>query len=355
VSAQRSILHVDMDAFYASVEQHDDPTLRAKPLVVGGSGARGVVAAASYEARRYGIRSAMPTAEAFRRCPDLLCVRPRMSRYREVSRAVFEIFGTYTPIVQGLSLDEAYLDVTAAVSATRDIRTIGKAVKHDILARTGLKASVGMAPNKLLAKIASELDKPDGLLHIDASRAADVLDPLPVRSLVGIGPRTAARLHALGVRTLRELRLAPPDTLRPLFGRFTARMQERAAGLDERPVEIELPDVSISAEETFDHDLEDRARLHRELETLVGQVAGRMQRKELTATVVKLKIRRADFATFTRQRSFSPATDDASRLCALGATLLEEWLARNAKVRVRLLGMGVSGLAPAHQLALFEA
>jgi DNA polymerase-4 len=351
----RAILHVDMDAFYASVEQRDDPSLRGKPLVVGGRGPRGVVAAASYDARRYGIRSAMPMAEAFRRCPDLVCVRPRMSRYREVSRAVFDIFRSYTPIIQGLSLDEAYLDVTAAVGPTRDIAAIGKAIKQDILARTGLRASVGMAPNKLLAKIASELDKPDGLLLIDAERACDVLDPLPVRSLIGIGPRTAARLHALGVRTLRELRLAPPDTLRPLFGRFTARVQARAAGIDERPVEIEMPDVSISAEETFDHDLADRARLHRELETLVGQVAERMRRKELTATVVRLKIRRADFATFSRQRSFSPATDDEARLRALGAALLDEWLARNANVRVRLLGVGVSGLAPAHQLALFEA
>jgi DNA polymerase-4 len=355
VSAPRSILHVDMDAFYASVEQHDNPALRGQPLVVGGSGPRGVVAAASYEVRRYGVRSAMPMREALRRCPDLICVRPRMSRYREVSRAVFAVFERYTPLVQGLSLDEAYLDVSDAIARHGDIVGIGRAVKHDILLETGLKASVGMGPNKLLAKIASELDKPDGFLHIDAARACDVLDPMPVRNLNGIGPRTAERLHSLGVRTLRELRLAPADTLRPLFGRYTARVQERAAGIDERPVQVELPDISISAEETFDHDIADTGRLQSELGTLVDEVAARLRRKELTASVVKLKIRRADFSTCTRQQQFSPATDEAATLQSLAATLLARWLASNPGVRVRLLGAGVAGLNPSAQLALFEA
>jgi DNA polymerase-4 len=353
VSGERAILHVDMDAFYASVEQRDDPSLRGQPVVVGGSGPRGVVAAASYEVRRYGVHSAMPMREALRRCPDLVCIRPRIARYREASRQVFAVFARYTPLVQGLSLDEAYLDVTAA--AQGDILTVGRAIKREILAATGLRASVGMGPNKLLAKIASELDKPDGFLLISAERACDVLDPLPVRSLGGIGSRTAARLHALGIRTLRELRLASTDLLRPLFGRYTARMQERAAGLDDRPVQIELPDLSISAEETFDADIADGARLQQELAALVEEVAARLRRRELAATVVKVKIRRADFSTCTRQRRFAPATDEAARLRALGGALLERWLAANPGVRVRLLGAGVTGLRPAKQLFLFDS
>jgi DNA polymerase-4 len=355
VSRPRSILHIDMDAFYASVEQRDDPALRGQPLVVGGTGPRGVVAAASYEVRRYGVRSAMPMREALRRCPDLVCVRPRISRYREVSRSVFEIFDRYTPLVQALSIDEAYLDVTSTLASHDDIVAIGRAIKRDILADTGLRASVGMGPNKLLAKIASELDKPDGFLHIDAERACDVLDPMPVRNLNGIGPRTAQRLHALGVRTLRELRLAPPDTLRPLFGRYTSMIQERAAGIDERPVQVELPDISISAEETFDHDIADASVLQGELRTLVHEVADRVRRKELIASVIRLKIRRADFSTCTRQQRFSPPTDDASSLQALAASLLARWLGANPGVHVRLLGAGVAGLSSSTQLALFEA
>ena len=355
MSPQRSILHVDMDAFYASIEQNDDPSLRGQPLVVGGTGARGVVAAASYEVRRYGVRSAMSMREARQRCPDLVCVRPRMSRYQEVSRSVFAIFERYTPVVQGLSLDEAYLDVTHCVGPQRDIIAVGRAVKQDILAETALKASVGMGPNKLLAKIASELDKPDGFLHIDAARACDVLDPMTVRNLNGIGPRTAERLHALGIRTLRELRLAQPDALRPLFGRYTVTVQERAAGIDDRPVQAELPDISISAEETFAEDIADRSRLRVELESLVNEVGGRLRRRDLHASVVRLKLRRADFSTCTRQQGFSPATDEDERLRALAQTLLERWLDANPGVRVRLLGVGVSGLSAARQLALFEA
>jgi DNA polymerase-4 len=350
----RAILHVDMDAFYASVEQHDDPALRGQPVVVGGSGARGVVMAASYEVRRHGVRSAMSMYEARQRCPELVCVRPRMSRYREVSRRVFAIFERYTPLVQGLSIDEAYLDVTAALASHGGIVGVGRAVKRDILGDTGLKASVGMGPNKLLAKIASDLDKPDGFLHIAAERACDVLDPMPVRRLNGIGPRTAERLHELGIRTLRELRLAPADSLRPLFGRYTKTVQERAAGLDDRAVQVELPDISISAEETFDQDIADAKRLHDELRTLVDEVGARLRRRELTASVVRLKLRRADFSTCTRQQHFSPATDESGRLEAIAATLLTRWLASNPGVRVRLLGAGVAGLAPATQLALFE-
>jgi DNA polymerase-4 len=277
-----------------------------------------------------------------------------MSRYREVSRLVFAIFERYTPLVQGLSIDEAYLDVSAALAAHVDIVAVGRAVKRDILDETGLKASVGMGPNKLIAKIASELDKPDGFLHIPAERACDVLDPMPVRRLNGIGPRTADRLHALGIRTLRELRLASADSLRPLFGRYTKTVQDRAAGLDDRPVQIELPDISISAEETFDQDIGDPARLHEALRALVGEVGARLRARELTAAMVRLKVRRADFSTFTRQQHFSPATDDDARLQAIAATLLTRWLASNPGVRVRLLGAGVADLAPATQLALFE-
>ena len=256
----RAILHVDMDAFYASVEARDNPELRGKPLIVGGLGGRGVVAAASYEVRKFGVHSAMPMREALQRCPHAICVQPRFSRYKAVSKIVFDVFHEFTPLVEGLSLDEAFLDVTHSQAALGPAEVIGAEIKQRILARTGLTASVGVAPNKLIAKIASDLRKPDGLVVVHSDEATALLDPLPVRRLFGIGAKTAPQLERIGVMTLRDLRLAPDAALRPLFGAYVAQLKMRAAGVDDRPVIPDWDEKQISAEETFDVDIVDHAQ-----------------------------------------------------------------------------------------------
>ena len=235
-TSTRSILHVDMDAFYASVEQRDEPALRGKPLVVGGTGNRGVVAAASYEAREYGIRSAMPMRDAIRRCPDLLRVRPRMAHYQAVSKQVFEVFRRFTPLVEGLSLDEAFLDVSGSVALFGDPVEIARSIKQQIFDTTQLTASVGVAVNKLVAKIASDLEKPDGLTVIYPDDYERLLDPLAVSVIPGIGKETLRRLSGTSISTLRELRLAEDRVLGPIFGRYAAKTTARAAGMDDRPV-----------------------------------------------------------------------------------------------------------------------
>jgi DNA polymerase-4 len=250
--AVRSILHVDMDAFYASVEQRDNPELRGRPVVVGGGTNRGVVAAASYEARKFGIRSAMPMAEALRRCPELCRVRSRMSLYQAVSEQVFEIFRRFTPVVEGLSLDEAFLDVSSSLALFGSPVEIAGAIKREILAATELTASVGVARNKLVAKIASELDKPDGLTVLFPEHYSARLDPLPVAVIPGIGRETLKRLDRVGIHTVRELRTAADRDLEPIFGRFTTKTRDRAAGIDDRPVVASREEKSISAEETYD-------------------------------------------------------------------------------------------------------
>jgi DNA polymerase-4 len=351
----RAILHVDMDAFYASVEAHDDPSLAGKPLVVGGTGGRGVVAAASYEARRFGIHSAMPMREALKRCPHAVCVRPRMARYQEVSREVFTVFGEFTDLVQGLSLDEAFLDVTASRSLHGAPEDMAREIKRRIQDRTGLTASVGVASNKLLAKMASEMDKPDGLTVIRAEEARALLDPMPVGKLFGIGRKTAARLEAQGLYTLGQLRVAPEAVLRPLFGRDTRKMRDRAAGLDDRPVEPDVEEQQISHEETFDTDIADRAALFGHLARLADRTAERLRAKGLRAGLVVIKVRQRDFTTFTRQHSFSPATDETRLIVEVATRLLESWFTEHPRVALRLLGVGVGQLAPAEQLDLFAA
>src|SRR3979490_1774142 len=231
----RAVLHVDMDAFYASVEQHDDPRLLGKPLVVGWDGGRGGGAAASYEGRRFGVHSAMPMSAGLRLCPQAVCVRPRMQRYQDVSRVVFGVFHEVTPLVQGLSLDEAFLDVTASQELLGGAVDIARRIKRRIRELTGLSASVGVAPNKLVAKIASDLMKPDGLTVAAAERVRAVLDPLSVRRLPGLGRKTGARVEAAGIDTFGELRSAPDAVLWPLFGRYSAWIRERASGIDDRP------------------------------------------------------------------------------------------------------------------------
>jgi len=353
MSAPRAILHVDMDAFYASVEQRDDPRLRGQPLIVGGTTNRGVVAAASYEVRKFGVRSAMPIREALRRCPHAICVKPRMSVYREVSHQVFAIFHEYTPVVEGLSLDEAFLDVTASLALKGDAVSIARGIKQRIRATTELGASVGVAPNKLVAKIGSELEKPDGLTVITPENMRAVLDPLSVRRLPGLGRKLGERVEAAGLLTFGQLRAATDTVLWPIFGRDSQRMRERASGIDDRPVMAEWDEKSISAEETFFSDLVDHAHMRAEVLRLADRAGTRMRAQNLATGCVQVKIRRADFTTFTRQKRFEPSTTDSRTIAKIAGELLTAWLEEQPRARVRLLGVGVNHLHAADQLDLF--
>ena len=353
MSAPRAILHVDMDAFYASVEQRDDPRLRGQPLIVGGTTNRGVVAAASYEVRKFGVRSAMPIREALRRCPHAICVKPRMSVYREVSHQVFAIFHEYTPVVEGLSLDEAFLDVTASLALKGDAVSIARSIKQRIRATTELGASVGVAPNKLVAKIGSDLEKPDGLTVITAENMRAVLDPLSVRRLPGLGRKLGERVEAAGLLTFGQLRAATDTLLWPIFGRDSQRMRERASGIDDRPVMAEWDEKSISAEETFFSDLVDHAHMRAEVLRLADRAGTRMRAQNLATGCVQVKIRRADFTTFTRQKRFEPSTTDSRTIAKIAGELLTAWLEEQPRARVRLLGVGVNHLHAADQLDLF--
>jgi DNA polymerase-4 len=349
----RTILHVDMDAFYASVEQRDKPELRGKPVVVGGGSNRGVVAAASYEVREFGVRSAMPMAEALRRCPNLIRMTPRMSHYKAVSEQIFEIFREFTPLVEGLSLDEAFLDVTDSRALHGSGRQIAEKIKLNIRDRTGLTASVGVAENKLVAKIASDLDKPDGLVVVTCDNARATLDPLPVSVIPGIGRQTLARLHNVNVYNIVDLRQAPDLDLEPVFGRYTQRTRDRASGIDNRPVVPDREEKSISAEETYPVDLSDRQDIDRELLTLSETTARRLRKSNLQAGTVQIKIRQSDFQTFTRQRSLQPPVNNTDQIFQIARDLLSTWLESNPDTRIRLLGVGGSKLSPAEQRDLF--
>ncbi len=352
MTTRRNILHVDMDAFYASIEQRDDPSLHGKAIVVGGL-TRGVVAAASYEARKFGVRSAMPMRDAMRRCPDLVRIPLRMSHYRSVSKEIFSIFHEFTPLVEGLSLDEAFLDVTSSLHLFGDDVSIAREIKTRILDRTSLTASVGVAPNKLVAKIASDLDKPDGLTVVTTANRQEVLDPLTVRVIPGIGPETLSKLNRVGIFTIADLRLAPDRELDSIFGRFMERMRGRAAGIDDRPVEPSRADKSISAEVTFDTDLAEHKEMRRELLRLCERTASRIRSKDLVAGTVKIKVRQADFTTFSRQCALRPPGNTADKIYACALRLLDAWLSEYQGANVRLLGVGGSDLNKNTQPDLF--
>ena len=349
----RTILHVDMDAFYASVEERDRPELKGKPLIVGGTGGRGVVAAASYAVRRFGVHSAMPMAEALRRCPQAVCIQPRMARYQEVSTQVFDIFHEFTPLVEGLSMDEAFLDVTASRELMGDGAAIAEQIRRRIHAATGLTASIGISPNKLLAKIASDLNKPDGIYRLGADNLRAVLDPLPVQKLFGVGRKTLPGVQAAGIHTCGDLRRATDATLWRAFGKQGKAMRDRAAGIDDRPVNPKRDEKSISAEETFAVDLGGAVELERHLVHLADRTAARLRAHELSAGLVTVKIRRGDFTTYTRQRRVLPPTQETAVIAGMAHILLTEWLASQADAAVRLLGVGVGHLAVARQGDLF--
>ncbi|MEP7313841.1 MAG: DNA polymerase IV [Pseudomonadota bacterium] len=349
----RAILHVDMDAFYASVEQKDRPELKGLPLIVGGTGARGVVAAASYEVRRYGVRSAMPMARALQLCPTAVCVPPRIARYAEVSAVVFDVFHEFSPLVEGLSLDEAFLDVTDSHALHGEPAAIAVAIKQRIHARTGLTASVGVAGNKLVAKIASELNKPDGLTVVTPDSLHATLDPLAVTRLPGLGRKKGEAVLAAGITTIGALRKATDGQLWALFGRDGAAWRARAAGEDERAVHPDRDEQSISAEETFATDLADPQHLRSALLHLSDKTCARLRARSLLAGCVSLKIRQHDFATHTRQRRLVPPTQDSRAIAAAAVALFDTWLREHPGARLRLLGVGGSDLAPAAQPDLF--
>jgi DNA polymerase IV len=343
-----------MDAFYASVEQRDNPETTGKPVIVGGIDGRGVVAAASYEVRKFGVHSAMPMSTALRLCPHAICIRPRMARYKEVSEQVFAIFHEVTPVVQGLSLDEAFLDVTDSVALLGDAVAIARRIKTRIREVTSLTASVGVAPNKLVAKIASDLAKPDGLTVVAPDRVQEILDPLSVRRLPGLGRKTGVKVEERGIHTFAQLRTAPDSVLWTLFGRYGQRVRERASGIDDRPVHPDREEKSISAEDTFERDLGDPRALRVQLSELADRACERLRHKHLMARCIGIKIRRADFTTFTRRRVVAPPTHDGRTIGKVANELLARWLTENPGEKLRLLGVVLSDLSVASQLGLFE-
>ena len=328
----RHIIHADLDAFYAAVEQLDNPELRGLPVLVGGRPeGRGVVATASYEARRFGVHSAMPMATAVRQCPDGIIVRPRFERYREMSGQIMDIFRDVTEVIQPVSLDEAYLDVTEA-AADRSPIAIAIDIKERVAAETGLTVSVGLGSGKTVAKIASDLQKPDGLVVVPVGGEAEFLAPLVVGKLVGVGPKSAARLHDEGVDTIGQLAEMADAWFARHFGRRGDSIRDRARGIDHDPVQTSREAKSISAETTFADDLpgnseEERANLRSIIERLSGRVAGSLSGKGLLGRTVTVKMRLSDFTTFTRQTTVSPPTDEETAIVSTAWMLLERELA----------------------------
>jgi DNA polymerase-4 len=336
-----------MDAFYASVERLDDASLAGQAVVVGGLGPRGVVATANYQARKYGVHSAMPMAHARRLCPQACFIRPRMERYREKSAEVFAIFSEFTPLVEGLSLDEAFLDVGGSLKLFGGPLATATRIKQRILAETGLTASVGMAHNKFLAKLASDARKPDGLVWVRAEEVRAFLDPMPISRLWGIGKQTAPRLRALGILTIGQLRRADHTVLGGVLGNRVAHFQRLARGEDERDVEPVRPDKSISQEVTFDTDVLDRDELLAELQRQTASVARRLRAEGLIARTVVVKLRDGTFHTVTRSRSLRACSNNTRTLYGMARALFENWRDAHRATPLRLLGMGVSGLEDA--------
>ena len=339
--ARLTILHVDMDAFYASVEMRDDPTLVGRPVAVGGpSSGRGVIAAASYEAREFGVHSAMPTAQAEARCPDLVLLAPNFEKYTAESRRIMALFRAYTPLVEPLSLDEAFLDVSGCERLFGDAVEIGRAIKRDILRETGLVASVGVAGSKFVAKLASDLDKPDGFRVIHPEEQREVLDPLPVSKIFGVGPRTAKRLEGLGVLTIGDLSGRPRDEVAREFGATGAWIHDLANGIDARRVTPRREEKSLSHERTFAEDVEDREELRLRLFEFSEELAFRMRDQGLRGRTVSLKARYWNFKTVSRTKTLGFPTNLGPRIYAVA----RELLGRVPPGPLRLLGVQVANL-----------
>jgi DNA polymerase-4 len=354
MAESRQIIHVDMDAFYASVEQLDNPDLIGKAVIVGGNPKqRGVVSAASYEARKFGVHSAMPMSQAVRLCPNAIVLPVRMKRYVELSQQIHAIFEKFTPQIEPISLDEAFLDVTGSLQLFGSSEKIGIDIKHQIKEQLNLVASVGIATNKFLAKLASDLDKPDGFVVITEENKQQILDPLPVSKIWGVGKVTEKALKSKGINTIGQLRKAPIDTLRSILGDQAPHMLRLVQGIDNREVESSREAKSISNEQTFATDITDKNILLNVLLNQVEDVAQRLRTNDLEARTITLKLRYDDFRTITRSNTFDHPTNTTKILWQEAKEVFLKWHKKSAGA-LRLLGFGASGLLEAgsgqHQL-----
>lgn len=339
----RTILHIDMDAFFASVEQRQNPSLRGRPVIVGGPSLRGVVCAASYEARPFGVRAAMPMVEALRRCPDAVVVGPRHDVYGAVSKRIFEIFQRYTPLVEGLSMDEAFLDVTGSRRLHGDGPEIAAAIKGAIIEELGLVASAGVAPNKFVAKIASDFEKPNGLVVIDSAKVRTFLSPLPIQRMWGVGPVVSQKLLGVGIATIGDLARACPTRLENLLGSWGRQVHHLARGEDERPVEPRAPQKSIGGEVTFERDTSSRAFIENQLLSQVVRVASRLNKRGVVGHVVTVKVKDARFKSRSSRRKLSSPVYDTDSIREVALELLQGLLRGGSLLR--LVGLSVSELS----------
>jgi DNA polymerase IV len=353
VGARLIVAHLDLDAFFAAVEELENPELRTKPLIVGGDPhGRGVVATANYQARTFGIQSAMSCAEALRRCPHAVFVRPRHSVYREYSQHVWETVRGVVPTIERTGLDEGYLDVGEVAADFLAARKVAEAVQTAVRAATSLTCALGVSTSKVVAKIASDYRKPGGLTVVPAGTEARFLEPFPVRRLPGVGPKAEERLVAAGIETIGALAALDDGDLKRLLPGSVGRMlRDRACGIDPRPLELQTARISISVENTFERDLTDRAQLHAELRRMAADVAGHLQKTGRTARTVTTKVRYTDFSIRSRSTSMRVGIDDAEQIGELACSLLDRALADRPGA-LRLVGVGVSGLTSHQQLAL---
>lgn len=356
INSEKQIIHLDMDAFYPSVEVLDNPTLKGKPVIVGGSKERGVVSSASYEARKFGVHSAQPIAKARRLCPDGIFLPVRMSRYQEVSMQIFEIYHRFTPLVEPLSIDEAFLDVTGSIRLFGQPEDIAKMIKQKVLVETDLTVSAGVAPSKFVAKIASDINKPDGLTVVPSNGVRDFLDPLPITKMWGAGKVTQLALSHLNIHTFRNLRQTPVQILEKKFGKHGVKMHLLAMGVDERDVVPEDDVKSIGHEQTFLQDIISLDVAQKELLALADKVARRMRHQNLTGKTVTLKVKYFDFVQITRSTTLPKSLDDGLEIYSAACRLLEK--TEVTKKPIRLLGISLSQLSflatTGTQLSLFD-
>jgi len=336
----REIIHLDLDAFYASVEMLDNPEIAGKPVIVGGGGKRGVVTAASYEARKFGVHSAQPVATARRLCPDGVFLPVRMGRYKEMSDRVFEIFRRFSPLVEALSIDEAFLDVTGTERLFGGALEVARKIKEAVASETGLTVSAGVAASKFVAKIASDMNKPDGLTVVPRGKEKEFLGPLPVGKLWGVGKVTETALHRMGVKTIGDLASVPAENLKKRFGKHGLHLHRLANGIDDREVEPEHEVKSIGHEDTYDEDIRDREAIGKELLSLAHRVSSRLRRKGFRGRTVTLKVKYHDFTQVTRAATLPSPTDDGATIYRTVIPLLKKTEA--GRRPVRLLGISVS-------------
>lgn len=339
------ILHVDMDAFYASVEQLDNPWLKGRCVIVGGTGGRGVVSAASYEARRFGVRSAMPVFQARQLCPQGVFIHPRMDRYREISGEVMATLQEFSPLVEKVSIDEAFIDLSGTERLHGPPTEVGRILKNRIYEAVHLTCSIGVAPNRFLAKIASDFKKPDGLTLINPDQVTDFIDRLPIGKVPGVGPKTQLKISELGIRFLGDIRKFPEHTLSTIFGSYGRRLLELSRGIDPTPITPDSQAQSVSSECTLEQDTCEPAALHRCLLEQAEEVAAGLRSEGVKARTVVLKIKHADFKLCTRRTTFAPPTQSSKELYRQARRLMDEY---RLTQKIRLIGLGATGFVPAN-------